>query len=164
MPFKPTLPSMSATITGLTGATFVQGTQAWENNKYQYAWSSHGIEHNMNPGLIVSAASKSDIIATLAYARSKKLAVAIRTGGHQYSGASSTAAPNILLDVSRTFRKPEDLRLLSELVEKPRKGEEGSWKEGEKRRLVYVSVSHALDEFNLWMGKQGVFVPHGECF
>jgi hypothetical protein len=152
----------TAAIPDLVGSLFTQGTQPYENNKYQYAWSSHGIEHNMNPALIVSAKSKSDILATLAYARKEGVAVAIRTGGHQYSGASSTAAPNVLLDLSRTFRGDEDLRLLDEFVDKPGKGQEDGWKEGERRRLVFVSVSHALDEFNRWLGKHGVFVPHGE--
>lgn len=145
----------ATSIPGVSGATFALGTQSWENNKYQYATSSHGLAHNMNPSLIISAASNDDIVKTLAFARDNNKKVAVRTGGHQYSGASSCGPDGVLLDLSRTFRADSDLRLLSE--------EEAKGKvEGKGNRLVFVSVSHALDEFNRWLGKNGVFVPHGE--
>lgn len=79
-----------ATIAGVAGVQFQKGSQFWENDKYQYASSAHGMDHDMNPALIVQATNKEDIKATLRYAKDKKIAVAIRTGGHQYSGASST--------------------------------------------------------------------------
>ena len=105
----------------------------------------------MNPGLIVIAANKEDIKLTLKYAREQKVAVAIRTGGHQYSGASSTAAPNIQLDLANTFRGPNDLVVL------PSKSPDDG------KRFVFTSVSHTLDEFNAFLGKNHVFVPHGQC-
>ena len=136
-----------ATIAGVTGQQFIKGTKAWDDEKYQYASSSHEVDHDMNPGLIVQARDKNDIKLTLQYARAQKIAVAIRTGGHQYSGASSTSAPNIQLDLSETFRNSDD-RVVFE-------------KDG--RSFVRTSVSWSLGEFNEYLGDHKLFVPHGQC-
>jgi hypothetical protein len=136
-----------ASIAGITGNQFIQGTQAYQNIKYQYASSSHEIDHNMNPALIIQPQNKEDIAAALHYAKSHKIAVAIRTGGHQYSGASSTSTPNIQLDLKRTFRGPDD----QAIVEK------------DGRTFVRTSVSWSLGAFNAYLTKNKVFVPHGQC-
>ncbi|MCJ1459429.1 hypothetical protein MMC28_009807 [Mycoblastus sanguinarius] len=136
-----------ATIAGITGNQFRQGTKAYENNKYQYASSSHEVDHNMNPGLIVQPQSKNDIALALKYAKSQRIAVAIRTGGHQYSGASSTGAPNIQLDLKQSFRGPDDRTIF----------------EKDGRTFVRTSVSWGLGEFNAYLGKNKLFVPHGQC-
>ena len=136
-----------ATIAGITGNQFTQGTQAYQNNKYQYASSSHEIDHNMNPGLIIQPQNKNDIVLALKYAKSRKIAVAIRTGGHQYSGASSTSAPNIQLDLKKTFRGPDDQTIF----------------EKDGRTFVRTSVSWSLGAFNAYLTKHKLFVPHGQC-
>ncbi|KAI4144553.1 MAG: hypothetical protein LQ340_006609 [Diploschistes diacapsis] len=136
-----------ATIAGVEGNQFVKGTLAWENEKYQYASSSHEVDHNMNPGLIVQAKDKNDIALTLQYAKAQKIAVAIRTGGHQYSGASSTSSPNIQLDLQKTFRGPDDRAVFQ--------------KDG--KSFVRTSVSWSLGEFNAYLGAHKLFVPHGQC-
>jgi hypothetical protein len=100
-----------ATINGVTGNQYTPNTNGYENAKYQYATSSYATEHRMEPELIVHPTSKNDIALTLKYAKAQKIAVAIRTGGHQYSGASSTAAPNMQLDLGGTFRAPDDRRI-----------------------------------------------------
>lgn len=101
----------------------------------------------MEPELIVYPTSKNDITLTLQYAKSKKIAVAIRTGGHQYSGASSTVAPNIQIDLSKTFRANEDRRIF----------------EAENQTFVRTSVSWSLGEFNKYLGQHQLFVLHGQC-
>ena len=68
-------------------------------------------------------------------------------GGHHYSGASSTGAPNIQLDLENTFRGPEDLNF--------------SITDG--KAFVRTSVSHSLGEFNTFLGSNNAFIPHGEC-
>ena len=136
-----------ATITGVTGQQFVQGTEPYHSEKYQYATSSHGVDHGMDPALIVKPSGKDDIIKVLQYAKEKKIAVAIRTGGHQYSGASSPSAPHIQLDLHETFRRPEDRAIVQ--------------KDGKTR--VYTSVSWSLGDFNAYLTKNQVFVPHGQC-
>ena len=137
-----------ATITGVTGKQFPQGTdQAYQDAKYQYASSTHEVDHNMNPALIIQPQSKEDIVLALKYAKSQNVAVAIRTGGHQYSGASSTSAPNIQLDLQMTFRGPDDRVIF----------------EADGKTFVRTSVSWALGEFNAYLTENKLFVPHGQC-
>ncbi|EPS40947.1 hypothetical protein H072_5169 [Dactylellina haptotyla CBS 200.50] len=146
--FRPSHPlNTIAIISGILGDQLPPASTDYANAKYQYATSSYGEEHHMNPALIVIPKNKDDIVKTLQYARSQKVAVAIRTGGHQYSGASSTAAPNIQIDLKKTFQGPDDRRIFQ------RGGE----------TFVHTSVSFGLGEFNDYLGQNGLFVPHGQC-
>jgi FAD/FMN-containing dehydrogenase len=79
-----------ATISGITGTQYPKVTGEYEKRKYQYATSSYETERGMEPALIIYPTNKNDIALALKYAKSQNIAVAIRTGGHQYSGASST--------------------------------------------------------------------------
>ena len=137
-----------ATIADITGKQFTQGkTKAYQDANYQYASSSHQVDHDMNPGLIIQPLNKNDIALALQYAKSQNVAVAIRTGGHQYSGASSTSPDNILLDLKMTFRDPDDRAIF----------------EADGRTFVRTSVSWSLGEFNAYLTKNKLFVPHGQC-
>ncbi|MCJ1325604.1 hypothetical protein MMC10_002267 [Thelotrema lepadinum] len=136
-----------ATIAGVEGKQFVEGTKAWEDEKYQYASSSEGVDHDMSPALIIHPTSKKDIALAIQYAKAQKIAIAIRTGGHQYSGASSTGAPNIQLDLSESFRGPDDRAIF----------------EKDGRSFIRTSVSWSLGEFNAYLGDNKLFVPHGQC-
>jgi hypothetical protein len=136
-----------ATILGIRGNQFIQGTQAYQNNKYQYASSSYEEHHNMSPALIIEPLNKDDISLAIKYAKSKNIAVAVRTGGHQYSGASSTGGPNIQLDLKKTFRAPEDQVVF----------------EKDGKSFVRTSVSWDLGAFNAYLRKNKLFVPHGQC-
>ena len=136
-------------IEGVRGVQIAQGDGGYKNAKDQYATPSYADENRMSPALIVQAASKEDIAFTLKYAKAKKIAVAVRTGGHQYCGASSTLTPNIQLDLKLSFKGVDDLRL----IKSP----------DNKKTFVYTSVSWSLGELNAWMGRNHVFVPHGQC-
>jgi FAD/FMN-containing dehydrogenase len=54
----------------------------------------------MAPGAIVYVAGDDDIQLAIQYAREHDLGVAVRSGGHQYLGASSTTGGNIQIDLS----------------------------------------------------------------
>ena len=127
----------------IAGNQFLQGTQSYQNNKYQCVLSSHEVDHNMNPGLIVQPQNKVDIVLALKYAKSQKSAVAIKTGGRQYNGASSTSAPNIQLDLKKTFRGPDDQNVF----------------EKDGRTFFHTSVSWSLGAFNTYLTKHKQFVP-----
>ncbi|CAN8102517.1 unnamed protein product [Discula destructiva] len=136
-----------ATILGVTGKQFVAGAAQYPDWQYQYATSTHEADHDMKPGLIVQPHDKEDIKRTIIYAKQNGTRIAIRTGGHQYSGASSTGASNIQLDLRNTFRASDDLAY---------------FEKGDKS-CVHASVSWALREFSIFLGKHNVFVPHGQC-
>jgi hypothetical protein len=144
-----------ATIQGFNGIQYIRSAentidgQAYKNNNYQYATSSHGIDHNMNPALIVQPTCDADIIAALKYAKANNIAVAVKSGGHQYSGASSTSGSNILLDMKPTFKNlNNDLKILSQTTDKS---------------FLYVSVSWSLGELNGFLKNNKLFLPHGQC-
>ena len=55
----------------------------YQINAYQYATTSH---NGMTPAVIVYPESLQEILDIVDYAKSKKIGIAVRTGGHQYSG------------------------------------------------------------------------------
>ena len=132
-------PVNMATVQGVSGKQYVRGTAAYTTASWQYATSTHKIDHDMNPALVIQPKDKNDIKLALKYAKENNIAVAIRTGGHQYSGASSTGGRNIQLDLERTFQGPDDRMVFS--------------KDGET--LVRISVSWPLGAFNAWLTKRG---------
>jgi hypothetical protein len=126
------------------------GTAEYELANDLYATSTYGKERNMNPGEILQPTSVEDIQNAVRYANKFGKPLAIRTGGHQYSGASSTGPNGIQLDLESTFRHPEmDLKLIRDKV----------------NDKVYIrsSVSWALFEVYDFLLANGVFMPTGQC-
>lgn len=128
------------------GSQFEESDYAYFNQ--QYATSSYQQEHNMNPALIVQPKGDEDVVKTVQWALGNKVSVAVKSGGHQYSGASSTGGNNIQLDLTNTYK---DMMVLP------------SDKLSPDRVMVYVGVSNELQDFNAWLGHNGLFVPHGQC-
>src|SRR5882762_6714273 len=102
---------MSVHIANIAGVQIAADSSDYAKFQYQYATSSYEDDNRMSPALLIQPSSKEDIALTLKYAKAQKIAVAVRTGGHQYCGASSTLAPNIQLDLRSSFQSPDDLRL-----------------------------------------------------
>jgi FAD/FMN-containing dehydrogenase len=134
-------------ITGVVGAQYLPTDIGYTTYQEQYASSSYQKERDLDPGLIVLADDLQDIVRTVQYATANKQAVAIRTGGHQYSGASSTGPQNIQLDLSNTFKSPDDLKVIPA---------------GDKT-FVRTSVSWSLGDFIDFLSKNQLFVPTGQC-
>lgn len=74
--------------------------------------------------------------------KKEKISIAVRTGGHQYSGFSSTSKNNIQLDLSEAFK---------------------CFNYDIKNNLLKVGVSYSLLDFDKKMEKYGLFLPHGIC-
>jgi len=115
----------------------------YEAQCYQYASSSYLKEGIIQPAAIINAANDDDVIKAIKYAKNNNIAVAVRTGGHQYSGGSSTNGKNIQLDLSETYK-------------------EFQW-ENDDCTLVTTGVSFPLGDFNKNLGGKRRFVPHGQC-
>ncbi|KAH6609103.1 FAD-binding domain-containing protein [Trichoderma cornu-damae] len=137
-----------APIPGISGEQSEFGAAGYDEWRQQYATSTHEDDHDMRPGHIVRALNTNDIKIVIAYAKDHGKAIAIRSGGHQYSGASSTGQSNIQLDLRNTFKNPvEDLSFI----------------EIATATHVRTSVSWSLLEFNSFMSTNHLFVPHGQC-
>ncbi|CAG8731546.1 17185_t:CDS:2 [Dentiscutata erythropus] len=120
------------------------------HKSYQYAKSSYRDIKDMNPKFVLYPKTKDgneddfdDIYLALKYAQKYNLKIAIRTGGHQYSGASSTDRNNLQLDLSNTYRKFE-------------------WIDKDKTKLE-VGISYSLKEFVDKLTAEGRFLPSGQC-
>jgi hypothetical protein len=134
-------------ITGIVGAQYLPTDQGYTAYQEQYASSSYQEERDLAPGLIVLANDLQDTVVTVQYAKANHQAVAIRTGGHQYSGASSTGPQNIQLDLSNTFKSPDDLKVIP----------------AADKTFVRTSVSWSLGDFIDFLEKNQLFVPTGQC-
>jgi hypothetical protein len=135
------------TIPDFEGPTFRRGEPNYPFHAYQYATSSYdpNLDGSMDPEAIVYLQRESagrDIGRALAYAASFDAAIAVRTGGHQYSGASSTSGRNIQLDLSEAFF---DFDLTS------------------RPGYLVAGVSHKLSDFSNLLIAHHIFLPMGQC-
>src|SRR5262245_45973700 len=92
-------------LPAFNGKVVRRGDADYQASVNQYATTSVKDDKNvMAPRAIIYCANVDDVQLAVKYARERDIAIAVRTGGHQYSGMSSTSGDNIQLDVSRAFR------------------------------------------------------------
>ena len=116
----------------------------YEQNIYQYATTSHQSD-KMRPNEVIYPRSVEDIIKVVkkaAEVEGGNVGIAVRTGGHQYSGASSTAGRNIQIDLSDTFQDPTE-----------------NFVYDNSKNLLKVGVSYSLNELNTLLAKEDMFLP-----
>ena len=121
------------------------GDRDYENRRYQYATTSQRRER-MSPAAIIYPQypnADADVLKAIRYAAANKLAIAVRTGGHAYSGTSSTTCDNIQLDLSEAYQ---------------------DWNYNAETGLLQVGISHSLLEFNTKLKDLGLFMPTGQCY
>ncbi|TDZ49584.1 FAD-linked oxidoreductase [Colletotrichum trifolii] len=141
-------------IQDFEGMQYSRGGDEVEQQDYaffnqQYATSTYQNEHDMNPNLIARPKHDEDVIRAVNWARDNNVAVAVKSGGHQYSGASSTGGNNIQIDLSNTYK---DLMILKPKVPI-----------AEDRALVYIGVSTTMAELNGYFKHNKLFIPTGQC-
>lgn len=129
------------------GTTFKRGDANYQIHAYQYGTSTYdpSVTGDMAPDAIVylqPGTADSDIQLAITYAIQADVAIAVRTGGHQYSGASSTSGRNIQLDLSEAFF---DFDLTS------------------KPGYLIAGVSHKLMDLAKLLNQNNMFLPMGEC-
>lgn len=121
------------------------GDEDYDRYRYQYATTSQPRDR-MSPGAIIYPQHPNadpDVLTAIRYAAANNLAIAVRTGGHAYSGTSSTTCDNIQLDLSEAYY---------------------DWDYNAETGLLQVGISHSLLEFNTRLKKEGLFMPTGQCF
>src|ERR1700733_7512159 len=91
---KPSDADLTAFARGLTGTSFRPGDPKYEQLRKVYA-----AKFAAHPALVVHPANLQDIQATLSFAGSNQLALAVRCGGHSYAGYS-TCDGGLVLDMS----------------------------------------------------------------
>ena len=124
---------------------YYRGSKDFGRYAYQYGTTSHQ-DNVMQPAAIIYPKCVHDIILAVNYARAHDIGVAVRTGGHQYSGASSTHGNNVQLDLSDTFQSvARDFRY------------------NHKTKLLRVGISFSLLELNTLLRNMKMFLPHGIC-
>jgi len=132
-------------VDGFSGSWFDQKHQDYDIWAYQYASTSMKYT-KMTPKLILVPKGDDDVKKAIAYAKKEGVQIAIRTGGHQYCGASSTDNNNIQLDMSEAYL-------------------DWSCDRGDANNpaTVTTGVSHSLLEFNKRLAQNNLFAPTGQC-
>ncbi|KAH7010903.1 uncharacterized protein B0I36DRAFT_324513 [Microdochium trichocladiopsis] len=139
---------MASTFQGFQGNEFTPNTPAYARANNIYATSSYGEERDLKPKQILQPSSTEDIQVIVKNCAAQGVPIAIRTGGHQYSGASSTGSKGIQLDLKPTFRRPKiDLHL----------------ERADGKVYLRSSVSWMLTEMMNFLKDNGVFMPTGQC-
>ncbi len=112
---------------------------------YQYATTSNPAA-NMSPAAIIYPQhpnADADVKKAILYAAANHIGVAVRTGGHAYSGTSSTSSNNIQLDLSGAYN---------------------DWDYNAQTGLLRLGISYSLLEFNTKLQQAGLFMTTGQCF
>ena len=121
----------------------LRGEKDYIVQSYQYGTTSHR-EGDMDPAAVIYPGCVEDIQKLVKEAERCDFGIAVRSGGHQYSGASSTSGDNVLLDTSDVF---EDFK----------------YPAAEDNSLALAGVSLSLDQMNEHLRHKCLFVPHGQC-
>jgi hypothetical protein len=124
---------------------FVRGSKDYDVQEYQYGTTSHQ-DGSMSPAAIICPRDVDDIKKAVNYGRENGMGIAVRTGGHQYTGASSTSGSNLQLNLSDSFQS-----LVRDFCYDHETG------------LLRTGISFSLLQLNSLLRNMGMFVPHGQC-
>ena len=130
-----------ATVSGFKGQWFIIGDAEYPQKRQQYATTSFE-EAKVSPRIILYAADEDDIQKAMALCRDLKMAIAVRTGGHQYCGYSSTAPANMQIDLSQTFKE---------------------YNYDCTTNVLRCGVSHGLGEWAACNQANNIYLPMGMC-
>jgi len=130
-----------ATASGFKGQWFIIGDAEYPQKRRQYATTSFE-EAEVSPRIILYAADEDDIQKAMVLCRALKMAIAVRTGGHQYCGYSSTAPANMQIDLSQTFPL---------------------YHYDAGNNVLRCGVSHGLGDWAAKNHALGIYLPMGMC-
>lgn len=135
--------SSTSPFVNIQGRVIQRGNQGYEKSVYQYGWSSYKHDSIIEPHAIIYAENDGDVIAAINYVKRYEVAVAVCTGGHHYTCASSTSGKNIQLDLSSTYR-------------------DFNWDNADFSEVT-LGISIQLGKFQSKLREKGRFVPTGLC-
>ncbi|KAF9271877.1 hypothetical protein BGZ68_002942 [Mortierella alpina] len=135
---------MDLLFEGIQGKIVKRGDEGYHHSVYQYASSSYEDQRLIEPEAVIYPIGDYDIQKAILYAKRKGLGIAIRTGGHHYSGASSTNGKNLQLDLSNTYTDFE-------------------WEPNTRYSQVTLGISLSLGKLLSKLEEAGRFVPTGQC-
>ena len=130
-----------ATALGFKGQWFIIGDDGYPQKRRQYATTSFE-EAEVSPRIILYAAGEEDIQKAMGLCRELGMEIAVRTGGHQYCGYSSTAPVNMQIDLSETFTH---------------------YKYDREKNVLRCGVSHALGHWAAINHEHKIYLPMGVC-
>ena len=120
----------------------------YDQSRHQYATSGKYSGQVMNPSVIIYpklTEDHKDIKNAIEYAATNNLAIAVRSGGHQYLGFSSTYGHNIQIDMSNY--KQWDASNVSK----------------SKGSTLVLGPAWKLSQLHEKCKQLKIFFPHGEC-
>ncbi|CAH1211030.1 FAD-binding PCMH-type domain-containing protein [Candidatus Nitrotoga sp. BS] len=123
------------------GQWFIIGDKEYPQKRLQYATTSFE-EAEVSPRIILYPAGEMDIQKAMGLCRELGMAIAVRTGGHQYCGYSSTLPVNMQIDLSQTFPLYEY---------------------DTANNVLRCGVSHPLGSWAEKNHENGIYLPMGMC-
>jgi FAD binding domain len=123
------------------GTWFIIGDDEYVSKRLQYATTSFE-EPEVSPRIILYPAGDEDIQKAMGLCRELGMAIAVRTGGHQYCGYSSTGPVNMQIDLSTTFTQYEY---------------------DADSNVLTCGVSHPLGDWAEKNNENGIYLPMGVC-
>ena len=123
------------------GKWCIIGDDEYLQKRLQYATTSFK-ESEVSPRVILSPVGELDIKKAMGLCPELGMAIAVRTGGHQYCGYSSTSPVNMQIDLSQTFPL---------------------YDYDSKRNVLRCGVSHPLGDWAKKNHEQGIYLPMGVC-
>jgi FAD/FMN-containing dehydrogenase len=123
------------------GPWFIIGDDEYPQKRLQYATTSFE-EADVSPRIILYPVGEADIQKAMGLCRELGMAIAVRTGGHQYCGYSSTPPVNMQIDLSQTFPLYEY---------------------DAESNVLRCGVSHALGDWAAKNHENGIYLPMGVC-
>jgi hypothetical protein len=120
---------------------YIIGDNGYLKERLQYATTSFE-EKLVSPRVIFYPAGIEEVSQAVKLCHQLGFSLAVRTGGHQYCGYSSTTPKNLQLDLSTTF--PE-------------------YDYDPQKNILKCGVSHALGDWAKKNSEQGIYLPMGVC-
>jgi FAD/FMN-containing dehydrogenase len=132
---------VKANLLAFDGQWVIIGDDDYPQKREQYATTSF-VEEYVSPRIILYPTGEKDIQKAIGLCHELKMAISVRTGGHQYCGYSSTSPVNMQIDLSETF--PE-------------------YEYDAETNVLRCGVSHALGSWAKMNHDHGIYLPMGVC-